>query len=99
MSSFRLNRRFEEEIAREVSHRAALGAIGEQVQESAEALAPVGPTGKYRDSFYTEQMADGVVVGNEDFASNLVEFGSANNPPYGVLRRAVAAAGLRLEEQ
>lgn len=37
-------------------------------------------------------------VATTDFAGHLVEWGSANNKPYAVLRRATRTAGLRLVE-
>lgn len=37
-------------------------------------------------------------VATTDFAGHMVEWGSANNPPYAVLRRATRAAGLTLRE-
>lgn len=37
-------------------------------------------------------------VATTDFAGHMVEWGSKNNPPYAVLRRAARAAGLKLRE-
>lgn len=37
-------------------------------------------------------------VATTDFAGHMVEWGSVNNAPYAVLRRAARSAGLRLRE-
>lgn len=37
----------------------------------------------------------GVRITNTDFGAWLMEFGSINNPPHGILRRAIRAARLR----
>lgn len=42
--------------------------------------------------------SDSVYLVNTDHGGHLIEWGSVNNPPHGVLRNAVRAAGMRLEE-
>lgn len=51
-------------------------------------------TGDYERSIQT----DGDVVYSDDPFAHLIEWGSANNPPYAPLRRGTLAAGLRLDE-
>jgi hypothetical protein len=45
-----------------------------------------------------ETEGDGVRVTNTDHGAHIDEWGSVNSPPYAPLRRAVRAAGLRLDE-
>lgn len=85
-----------------------------EVKRRAVAIAPRGPTGMYRDSLEVKEVRAAQAVGRlaqlvgttrtifavatTDFAGHLVEWGSKNNRPYAVLRRAARAAGLRLRE-
>lgn len=90
--------RFLAELKTQEEHRQGLLEIAEGVVPIVESLAPRGDTGEYADSI--EAFDDGQRVGitSTDFAAHLVEYGSANNPPYAPLRRGATAAGLRLKE-
>lgn len=46
-----------------------------------------------------EGRGENVAVTNLDYAGHLIEWGSRNNPPHAPLRRAVRAAGYRLQEE
>lgn len=77
----------------EVGARAVARAAGEG--------APVGRTGRLRKSYRStkaEATATGVSARayTVDPAGHLAEWGSVNNPPYAVLRRAAQRVGLRL---
>lgn len=98
MSRFRRNRLLDEEIRSSPRFLAERHAAAERVKRAATMAAPKGKTGGYARRFTVEVDGNDVAVGNTDFAAHLVEFGSANNPPYAPLRRGVRAAGLRLEE-
>ena len=70
------------------------------VERSVVSLAPVA-TGDFASSMWsTVRLTAGVwtgYVGSDDPARHLIEFGGARTPTYAPFRRAVAAAGLRLE--
>lgn len=70
-----------------------------QVKNFAIGLAPRGVSDNYAASIDVVQQGQKVYVRTNDFAGHMVEWGSANNPPYAPIRRAVRAAGLRLDEQ
>lgn len=78
---------FAGEAAFEAFQQSAAGTVADH----AKLLAP----GKEGD--YIRADGDKVVFQNPRGVWHLVEFGSVNNPSYGPLRRAVVAAGLRLE--
>lgn len=94
---FRPSPHFEHALKGQREHRAALREAASAVKSRAIAFAP-HRTGAYRDWFVIVHEDGEVRLGNTDFGGHWVEWGSANNPPYAPLRRAVRAAGLRLEE-
>lgn len=91
---FRPNPRLAEQLKATPEYQAAMAATAQRVAGMARDSAP-HQTGRYAGSVTTQDN----VVGSTDPFAHLVEFGSANNPPYAPLRRAVRAAGLRLDEQ
>lgn len=95
---WRSNPSFEAELEREASFKRGIEAIANEIKGIVELIAPRGPTGFYRDSIRVFIEGDRVYVGTIDFAGHIVEWGSINSPPYGVLRRAVKEAGLTLHE-
>jgi len=96
---FRPNPRFLTELMQEPEAPAALVEQAEAAKSAIESVAPVGSTGDYADSIEVVQEGEIVTVGSMDPFAHLVEWGSANNPPYAPLRRGVLGAGLRFEEQ
>lgn len=79
-----------------------LTEVGGEIAETAKSMTPVGPDprrGHLRDSFVVEPIKGGVAVGSQDSFFHLAEYGSAKNPAYAPLRRAVRASGLRFEEE
>lgn len=90
MSRFERNPAFEREIDAELE-----GHLRHVAVETATAVREVAPrhTGFYRRHVRPE----GTRVVAADPFWHLVEYGSANNPPYAPLRRGVRAAGLRLD--
>lgn len=82
-------------------YRAAALDWGKALQDAAEAVTPRGSDprrGHVADKYVTEEIPNGVSVGNTDPFFHLVEWGSAKNPPYAPLRRGVQAVGLRFVE-
>ena len=93
MAAFRRNPAFHAEIRSEPEFTAHMRATATQVAVQARAGAPV------HTRYYRRHIRpDGTHVVAGDPFSHLVEWGSANNPPYAPLRRGVRAAGLRLDE-
>lgn len=78
-----------------------LDGMREVAAPALEAIRDAAPeqSGDYTDSLAIVVEGDGVNLASTDPAGNLVEWGSANNPPYAPIRRGVRAAGLRLDEQ
>jgi hypothetical protein len=91
------NPKFQQEIERQVEYRAEMVKDGEIVLHEAKAIAPVH-TGAYRESLSVLIAGPKVYVRTTDFAGHMVEWGSQNNVAYAPIRRAVLAAGLRLDE-
>lgn len=65
--------------------------------------AKAGPMAPRKTGYYSRRFEVGedhgeVVLMNTDPFAHLIEFGSANSPPYAVIRRAVRAAGYFLAE-
>ncbi len=89
---------FLRELAEEPGYRDALRQQAEGVRSQVRLIAPI-ESGDYRDSIVVTEDEQGVYVGSTDFAAHIVEWGSANNPPYAPLRRGVTGAGLRLREE
>lgn len=90
-----------QEIRRQPSFDAGMEARAKVVKELAEHFTSRGSDerrGHFADKFVLWR-ADGVpIVGNTDKSFyHLLEFGSVNNRAQAPLRRAVRAAGLRLE--
>lgn len=95
----KLDMGFERELERMPGNLAHRRRAAEQVRSFAIGLAPRGVTDGYASSIDVVQRGTDVYVRTNDFAGHMVEWGSANNPPYAPIRRAVRAAGLRLDEQ
>lgn len=95
---WRSNPNFEAELERESSVEHGLLAFAEEVKAIAERIAPRGQTGFYHESIRVFRQGDRIFVGTIDWAGHIVEWGSVNSPPYGVLRRACQEAGLELHE-
>lgn len=93
---FRPERNLAAKIEREPGFKRFRRATAQAAAAASRRLSP-DHTGDYADSFVVAE--DGSSFGNDDFAAHLVEYGSANNPPYAPLRRGARAAGLRLEEE
>lgn len=51
------------------------------------------------EQFEVSDIDGGARLTNTDYGAHLDEFGSAKNPPNAPMRRAVRAAGIRLEEE
>lgn len=60
------------------------------------AAKEIAPTGAHHGYYRRRLKVSGTKVLATDAFWHLVEFGSVNNPPYAVLRRAAIAVGLRL---
>jgi len=95
---YRPNPRFEAELARQPEFKAFMQGAAEESLAKARAAAPVG-TGAYRDSLRVVSDEDGWRLESTDIAAHLIEWGSANNPPWAPLRRGVMAAGMWLMEE
>lgn len=80
-------------IASGAAYKAFLASSAESVADAADLAAPG------REGDYIHAEGSKVVYANPRAAWHIVEFGSANNHPYSPLRRAVVAAGLRLDEE
>lgn len=93
------NPNFLKELGEQDEYRAALQEQAEGAKSEIEAIAPRGETGDYSRSIIVVDDGHSVTVGSADPFAHLVEWGSANNPPYAPLRRGTRAAGLRLEEE
>lgn len=73
--------------------------VAGRVRSYAIGFAPRGYTDDYVTSLDVVQHGESVYVRTNDFAGHMVEWGSIHNPPYAPIRRAVRAAGLRLDEE
>lgn len=89
------NPSFEAELQREAQYHAYIESVLERIKTAAESIAP--GDGYYKQSFVVYWDGTRAYVGSSDFAAHLIEWGSINNPPYAVLRRAAAMAGFELE--
>lgn len=85
------------ELVEEPEFGAGMGEIGEGVADAVRSAAP-HRTGAYEESIFVAQDGPETVVGSEDFAAHIVEYGSRNNPAYAPLRTGARSAGVRLEE-
>lgn len=98
-SAFKPNRQVRAEITKQPEFQAHLMRNAVRVKTTAERIAPKGTSHVgYARRFRLRRLTAAVRVLNTDIAAHLIEWGSANNPPYAPLRRAVLAAGLRLDE-
>lgn len=96
---FILNKDFGSELMEDEDFRAGLGNVqGQEIKRRASQLSPRN-TGRTARSFVVVDEDGEIRVGNTDPFFHLTEWGSVNNPPYAPLRRAVTAAGLRLDER
>jgi hypothetical protein len=87
---YRPNPLFEEEVRAQAEHQRGMRKITKGVAASVRVAAP------HVTGYYERRVkAQGTRVRALDVFWHLVEFGSANNRPYGPLRRGVRAAGLR----
>ena len=101
MSKFVPNRRFEEEMRRELEHRQALEEAADAVSDSASQFAGQAQAPwmkRQSQTIVVSTDGDEVAVVNTDYAGHLMEWGGRNNPAHAPLRRAVRAAGLRFTE-
>lgn len=102
---FKPNPRFADELKQQSDYGKAMRSIANRVKTVAKAVSPKRSGGYSRRFEVIEVfvLRDGVRVPvtmlvNHDIAAHMIEWGSKNNPPYAPLRRAVRAAGHRLEE-
>ncbi len=98
MIRFEANQAFAREIRADPGVLALRREKAADVLRRAEAIAPHGPTGMYRRLLEVYESIGQVGVTSKDFAGHMVEWGSIRNPIYAPIRRAVLAAGLRLDE-
>lgn len=83
------------ELKADPRYRRAVRKLAGQIVTHARAIAPDGgPHRGYRETLSVGEIDGDVVVQSSDVAAHLIEFGSAKNPPYAPLRRAVHATGL-----
>jgi len=91
ITRYRPNPAFEAEVRAEEKFQSG---IRKRTKEVALVVRAVSPR---KTGYYERRVkARGVRIVAGDPFWHLVEFGSANNPPYAPLRRGVRAAGLRL---
>jgi len=84
---------WEEKLTAQPQMAKGMHERAEVVVGIAKSIAPVGPTHRYKHLL----RAVGNVVQARTSHWHWVEFGSANQSPLAVLRRAVIAAGLRFK--
>jgi hypothetical protein len=102
MGSFKLDRGFVNDLAKQDESRRALRDAATAVADRASAFARQAHEPWMRRQSQTivvQQNGDDTYVVNTDYAGHLSEWGSKKNPPHAPLRRAVRAAGLKLREQ
>lgn len=95
---FLRNLRAHAQAERDPRFRAGLRTEAAQVQRHAQATVHSVMPASRNPSIEVQEDAEGVAVVNTDHGAHIDEYGSINNPPYAPLRRAVRAAGLRLDE-
>lgn len=97
-SRFRPSRRMKRDLlAATVRDRELLG---ERIALKARALAPVGEEPRplrYRDRFDVVVEGTSVIVGNRAPHAHLIEWGTVDQAPRGVMSQAVRAVGLELK--
>ncbi len=84
---------WEEKLTAQPQMRKGMNDRADVVAGIAKSIAPVGPTHRYKHLL----RATGNKVRAFTSHWHFVEFGSVNQPPLAVLRRAVIAAGLRFK--
>ena len=100
--AFKKNPNFAEEMKGQHDHREALRAAAEEVAARASGFAAQAHAPWMKRQAETIEVmtdAEGVYVINTDYAGHLLEWGSKNNPPHAILRRAVQASGLNFKEK
>lgn len=98
MSQFRKNPTVAAELTALPGMRLVLAEAAHEVARTTRTLAPRHSSYYRRTVQVGNDDAGSPIVYTTDIAGHLVEFGSANNPAYAPIRRAVRAAGLRLDE-
>jgi hypothetical protein len=99
---FALNRRGVDDLVESVQVRVELerqaGDVVRTVEREAEGFARTRHFAKSITKNSPERTARGtrITVFSTDHDAHLIEFGSANNPPYSPFRKAASRLGLRL---
>lgn len=91
---FRRNPLFERQMRADPGYESGLAKIAGRGADKIRAAAPTGGTGYYRRSVRSQ----GTSIVISDPFWHLIEWGSANNPPYAPIRRGIRAAGLHLKD-
>lgn len=95
---FKRNRRMDEQLKARPQYGAALEQLAQPAAQAARMIAPKRTRRGYATTIRVQRAGLEVRLISTDPFAHLVEWGSANNPPYAPLRRGVRAAGLRLIE-
>lgn len=87
-------------VLKESAAQTALDETVKAIKAKAEEIAPVGKVhgGYFQRHFKTRRYPYSRRLMNTDPFAHLVEFGSANNPVYAPMRKAVRALRLRFKE-
>lgn len=93
---FRLNPRFEEELARDPQVRRVLDAAAKEALPAARAVAR-----SYRDTgaYEASLKVDGNRLLTTDPAGHIIEFGSVDTAPQAPLRKAAEQVGARVVDR
>lgn len=91
---FKRNPRFERELQKDPAIRDKLRDPAKVALSAAQSATPA----RMNSGWYVEDTDTGVRIGTTNPFFHLIEWGSVNNSPRAPLRRAVRAAGARLEE-
>lgn len=96
------NPRFASQMQGDDDYRAGEKAIAEGIAREAETGArSVGAPWMPREGHETIEVVqddEATYVVNTDYGGHLMEYGSAKNPPHGVLRNAARSVGAEVEE-
>lgn len=98
MSLFKPNPRFIEQLEKQRPVKAALLDAAQHDERVAIGRAPRGASDDYVHSIKATEAGGEVILGTNDFAGHMVEWGSVNQPPAAVIRGAARSGGKRLEE-
>lgn len=98
MRLFVPNPDLQKDLEGEDDYQSGLARVGEEIRDTAKALAPV-ESGAYRDSIQVVTQDGRIYVVVTDFKGHLIEWGTVDTPAFGVMRRAVLQNGLRLAER